>query len=224
MVDDELGVREGCRKILCAEGFDVVTAGDGKAGLEQFLERGPFGVLLVDLQMPRMSGLELMRDVRSRDEDVVCIIITAHATIDTAVEGTRQGAYSFIPKPFTADELLLSIKNGLERRALCPGGKAPEGGAGAAPPGAGSRAIQEQHDHLLHDRRDPRDQYGEAGRFAKRCRGPDPPGLRAPADPVPPRGDPEPGCPGDPAAHHRSARAGYMILSREIALGRKPTW
>ena len=61
VVDDELGVREGCRKILCSEGFDVVTAGDGKAGLEQFQERGPFSVLLVDLQMPRMSGLELMR-------------------------------------------------------------------------------------------------------------------------------------------------------------------
>jgi two-component system phosphate regulon sensor histidine kinase PhoR len=118
VVDDELGVREGCRKILSSEGYDVVTAGDGKAGLEQFLERGPFSVLLVDLQMPRMSGLELMREVRSRDEDVVCIIITAHATIDTAVEGTRQGAYSFIPKPFTADELLLSIKNGLEKRVL----------------------------------------------------------------------------------------------------------
>ena len=118
VVDDELGVREGCRKILCAEGFDVVTAGDGKAGLEQFQERGPFSVLLVDLQMPRMSGLELMREARRRDEDLVCIIITAHATIDTAVEGTRQGAYSFIPKPFTADELLLSIKNGLEKRTL----------------------------------------------------------------------------------------------------------
>jgi signal transduction histidine kinase/CheY-like chemotaxis protein len=118
VVDDELGVREGCRKILSSEGYDVVTAGDGKAGLEQFLERGPFSVLLVDLQMPRMSGLELMREVRACDEDVVCIIITAHATIDTAVEGTRQGAYSFIPKPFTADELLLSIKNGLEKRAL----------------------------------------------------------------------------------------------------------
>ena len=118
VVDDELGVREGCRKILAAEGYDVVTAGDGKAGLEQFLERGPFSTLLVDLQMPRMSGLELMREVKSRDDDVVCIIITAHATIDTAVEGTRQGAYSYIPKPFTPDELLLAIKNGLERRAL----------------------------------------------------------------------------------------------------------
>ena len=118
VVDDELGVREGCRKILSAEGYEAVTAGDGKAGLEQFLERGPFAALLVDLQMPRMSGLELMREVRSRDPDIVPIIITAHATIDTAVEGTRQGAYSYIPKPFTPDELLLAIKNGLERRTL----------------------------------------------------------------------------------------------------------
>jgi two-component system, OmpR family, phosphate regulon sensor histidine kinase PhoR len=116
--DDELGVREGCRKILAVEGYDVVTAGDGKAGFEQFLERGPFSVLLVDLQMPRMSGLELMREARARDPDLLAIIITAHATIDTAVEGTRQGAYSYIPKPFTPDELVLAIKNGLERRAL----------------------------------------------------------------------------------------------------------
>jgi two-component system, OmpR family, phosphate regulon sensor histidine kinase PhoR len=118
VVDDELGIREGCRKILSAEGYDVVTAGDGKAGLEQFVDRGPFDVLLVDLMMPRMSGLELVSEMRKRDSDVVPIIITAHATIETAVEGTKQGAYSYIPKPFTADELLLSIKNGLERRAL----------------------------------------------------------------------------------------------------------
>ncbi len=118
VVDDELGVREGCRKILASEGYDVLTAGDGKAGLEQLVERGPFAVLLVDLQMPRMSGLELIQEARNRDPDIVPIIITAHATLDTAVEGTRQGAYSYIPKPFTPDELLLAIKNGLERRAL----------------------------------------------------------------------------------------------------------
>jgi signal transduction histidine kinase len=75
-------------------------------------------VLLVDLMMPRLTGLELMKLVREADPDVLPIIITAHATIDTAVEGTKQGAYSYIPKPFTPDELLLAIKNGLERRAL----------------------------------------------------------------------------------------------------------
>ncbi len=96
----------------------MVVAEDGQAGLERFGDSGPFAVLLVDLMMPRMSGLELMRAVAERDPDVLPIIITAHATIDTAVEGTRRGAYTYIPKPFTADELLLAIKNGLERRAL----------------------------------------------------------------------------------------------------------
>jgi signal transduction histidine kinase len=118
VVDDERGVREGCRKVLSAEGYEVVTAEDGQAGLEQFVGEGPFAVLLVDLQMPRMNGLELIREVRSRDPDILPIIITAHATIDTAVEGTKQGAYSYIPKPFSPDELMLTVKNGLERRAL----------------------------------------------------------------------------------------------------------
>jgi two-component system phosphate regulon sensor histidine kinase PhoR len=118
VVDDELGVREGCRKILSAEGFDVTIAEDGQAGLEAFEAHRDFAVMLVDLMMPRLTGMELMRKVRALDEDLVPIIITAHATIDTAVEGTKQGAYSFIPKPFTPDELMLAIKNGLERRAL----------------------------------------------------------------------------------------------------------
>jgi signal transduction histidine kinase len=119
VVDDEKGVREGCRKILSAEGYQVTIAEDGQAGWEAFQAAGGgFAVLLVDLMMPRLTGLELMKLVREADPDVLPIIITAHATIDTAVEGTKQGAYSYIPKPFTPDELLLAIKNGLERRAL----------------------------------------------------------------------------------------------------------
>ena len=119
VVDDEKGVREGCRKILSVEGYQVTIAEDGQAGWEAFQAAGGgFAVLLVDLMMPRMTGLELMKLVREADTDVLPIIITAHATIDTAVEGTKQGAYSYIPKPFTPDELLLAIKNGLERRAL----------------------------------------------------------------------------------------------------------
>lgn len=118
VVDDERGVREGCRKILTAEGFDVVVAEDGQAGLETFQRERGFSVALVDQMMPRLSGLELIRRLRVLDPDLVLIIITAHATIDSAVEGTKQGAYTYIPKPFTADELLLAIKNGLERRSL----------------------------------------------------------------------------------------------------------
>ena len=118
VVDDERGIREGVRMILEAEGFEIVTAEDGQAGLEAFESHGPFTVALIDLMMPRMPGLELLGKLHQRDPDLVVIIITAHATIDSAVEGTKRGAYSYIPKPFTPDELLLAIRNGLERRTL----------------------------------------------------------------------------------------------------------
>lgn len=118
VVDDELGIREGCRKILTSEGYEVETAEDGLAGLELFEERGNFAVALIDLKMPRMDGVELIERIHSQDEDAVLFVITAYATIETAVEVTKKGAYGYIPKPFTPDELLLPLKHGLERRGL----------------------------------------------------------------------------------------------------------
>jgi len=118
VVEDEPGMREGCSKILGAEGYVVDTAPDGFAALELFEKRGDVAVALVDLKMPRMGGLELIERLKALDEEVVIFVITAYAAIDTAVEATRRGAYGYIPKPFTPDELLLPVRNGLERRAL----------------------------------------------------------------------------------------------------------
>lgn len=118
VVDDELGMREGCRRILEAEGYAVETAEDGIAALDCYKQHGPFSLALVDLQMPRMGGLQLIQHLKTLDEDIVIFVITAYAAIETAVEATRQGAYGYIPKPFTPDELLLPVRNGLERRAL----------------------------------------------------------------------------------------------------------
>ncbi|MBA7708977.1 Sensor histidine kinase RcsC [subsurface metagenome] len=118
VVDDELGIREGCRKILLSAGYEVETAADGLAGLKLFKERGPFAAVLIDLKMPRMNGIELIEKIHEHDEDTVLLVITAYATIDTAVEVTKQGAYGYIPKPFAPNELLLPVKNGLEKRAL----------------------------------------------------------------------------------------------------------
>jgi len=118
IVDDELGIREGCRKILTEEGFEVTTACDGIEALEIFENDPHYSLALVDLLMPRLGGLELIKRLRALDPDLLLILITAYATIDTAVEGTKQGAYSYIPKPFTPEELLLAIRNGLERQAL----------------------------------------------------------------------------------------------------------
>ena len=118
VVDDELGMRLSCQKVLAAEGYEVEMAEDGVAGLELFRRFGDFVAVLVDMKMPRMGGMELIEHIRGLDEDVLLLVMTAYATIDTAVEATKRGAYSYIPKPFTPDELLLPVKNGLARRAL----------------------------------------------------------------------------------------------------------
>lgn len=118
VADDEQGIREGCRRALNRQGFTVATAADGIEALEAWDREPGFSAALIDLQMPRLGGLELIEKLTARDTDLVIIIITAHATITTAVEGTKRGAFGYIPKPFTADELLLCVRNGLQRRSL----------------------------------------------------------------------------------------------------------
>ncbi|MFH1707907.1 MAG: ATP-binding protein [Planctomycetota bacterium] len=118
VVDDEPGIRQGCEKILLAEGYEVAVAADGQAAMELLTRDPAFALALVDLKMPRMDGIELIRRIGQIDPDIVSVVITAYASIDTAVEATRQGAYRYIPKPFTPDELLMTVRNGLERRAL----------------------------------------------------------------------------------------------------------
>ena len=118
VVDDEFGMREGCRKVLTSEGYEVETAEDGVAALELFKEDKEFAVALIDLKMPRMGGMELIEEIQKYDKDITLLVITAYATIGTAVEATKKGAYGYIPKPFTPGELLIPIRNGLEKREL----------------------------------------------------------------------------------------------------------
>jgi signal transduction histidine kinase/DNA-binding response OmpR family regulator len=118
VVDDEPGMREGCRRVLAAEGFHVETAEDGLAGLELFQSKKDFAAAIVDIKMPRMEGIELIQRIHGIDEDVLLLVITAYSTIDSAVEATKRGAYGYVPKPFTPDELLLQVRKGLEKREL----------------------------------------------------------------------------------------------------------
>ena len=118
VVDDEPGMREGCKKILCAEGFEVDTAQNGEEGLVQCRRHPDYAVILVDLKMPGMSGIELIEKIRQENTDAVILVITAYATIQTAVEATKKGAYGYIPKPFTPDELLIPVRNGIEIHKL----------------------------------------------------------------------------------------------------------
>ena len=117
VVDDERGIREGCRRVLLAEGYEVETAEDGERGLEAIAPCA-FDLILVDVKMPGMGGIQLVRRSQEIDPSIVAIMITGYATIETAIEATRSGAYDFVPKPFTPDELTAKVRKGLEHRRL----------------------------------------------------------------------------------------------------------
>jgi two-component system sensor histidine kinase/response regulator len=118
VVDDELGIREGCKRALTPHGFEVDVAENGPAGLRKLREEGRFEVLLLDAMMPGMSGLEMWQQARQLAPDLICIIITGYATVELAVQATREGAHDFIAKPFTSELLLQVINRQLERRQL----------------------------------------------------------------------------------------------------------
>jgi signal transduction histidine kinase len=117
VVDDELGIREGCKRALTPHGFEVEVAENGPAGLRK-LREGRFDVLLLDAMMPGMSGLEMWQQARQLNPELICIIITGYATVELAVQATREGAHDFIAKPFTSELLLQVVNRQLERRQL----------------------------------------------------------------------------------------------------------
>jgi len=117
VVDDERGMREGCRRILAPEGHQVTLAESAEEALRVFAP-GTQDLALIDLKMPGMSGLDLLARLRELDPELVCVMITAYATIDTAVQATKSGGYDYLAKPFTPDELLLVVEKALERRWL----------------------------------------------------------------------------------------------------------
>ncbi len=117
VVDDEPGIREGCRRILGREGYQVEVASSGEEGWER-AQSQLFDLILLDVMMPGLGGIELLQRIIAHDPDAVCIIITGYATIELAVQAMREGAYHFIAKPFEADLLRMTVRQGLERRHL----------------------------------------------------------------------------------------------------------
>jgi len=117
VVDDEPGMREGCRRVLEAEGHQVACAPDGEAALA-CAAQAPFDLALIDLKMPGMGGLEVLAALRERAPDLTCVIVTAYATLETAVAATKSGAYDYVAKPFTPDELMLVVHKALDHREL----------------------------------------------------------------------------------------------------------
>jgi DNA-binding NtrC family response regulator len=113
VVDDEVDMLETCRKILARHGHEVATAASADAA-EPLLTGGSFDLLIADLVMPGRNGLELARWARQNDPHLTVLIITAHATIETALRATREGAFDYIPKPFTMEQLEVTVDRALE--------------------------------------------------------------------------------------------------------------
>jgi two-component system, sensor histidine kinase and response regulator len=117
VIDDETGIRQGCCRVLRPQGFVVEAAENFKAGLGRIQEE-TFDLVLLDVMLPDGKGIDLLEPIRKRDPDTVSIIITGYATVELAVDAIKKGAYNFISKPFTADLLLMTVNQGLEKRHL----------------------------------------------------------------------------------------------------------
>jgi len=112
VVDDEKAMRDSCCQVLSKDGYRAETAEDGYSGLQKVRDIRP-DLVLVDLKMPGMSGMELLEKIGDVDPNIVSVVITGYATRESAVEAKRRNAYDYLPKPFTPNQLRTIIKRGL---------------------------------------------------------------------------------------------------------------
>ncbi|MDY6967867.1 MAG: response regulator [Spirochaetota bacterium] len=117
IIDDEAVIRDGCTKILTKEGWEAESVEDGLKGIERIKSKD-FDLVLLDLMMPGLNGLEVINEVNKISSDIYIIVITGFATVETAVEAMKRGAYDYIPKPFTPDQLRVVVRKALENMAL----------------------------------------------------------------------------------------------------------
>jgi two-component system, NtrC family, response regulator HydG len=134
VADDDPAVRQSLERMLVREGYEVFLAPDGQAALDR-VQRGGIDLVLADLRMPGLTGLELLTAVKETAPDVDVIMLTAFGTVEEAVKAMKDGASDFITKPFQRAQLVRVIRQALERRALI----------------AQNRALQQRLDDLLRE-------------------------------------------------------------------------
>jgi len=117
IVDDEENFRHMLSVILVKEGYEVETASNGDEALQKVIA-SPFDQVLCDIRMPRMDGLEFLREKRKKGAEVITIMMSAYGTVDIAIEAMKLGAYDYISKPFKPDEIILTLRKAEEREQL----------------------------------------------------------------------------------------------------------
>src|SRR5678809_1747790 len=117
VVDDEKFIRDIIADFLGMEGYIVRTAEDGSSAVNE-LERARYDMVISDLKMPRMGGLELLKEVSRAHPDTLTVIMTGFGTVETAIDAMKRGAYDYILKPFKVEEVVHIVQRGLEKQRL----------------------------------------------------------------------------------------------------------
>jgi two-component system nitrogen regulation response regulator NtrX len=117
IIDDEKAIRKTLSEILSYEGYKIDEAGDGEEGLKKLREK-EFDVVLCDIKMPKVDGIEFLEKSREINADTPIIMISGHGTIETAVEAVKKGAYDYISKPPDLNRLLITIRNAMDKNQL----------------------------------------------------------------------------------------------------------
>lgn len=117
IIDDEKAIRKTLSEILSYEGYKIDEAGDGEEGLKKFGDK-TYDVVLCDIKMPKIDGIEFLEKAREINADVPIIMISGHGNIETAVEAVKKGAYDYISKPPDLNRLLITLRNAMDKQSL----------------------------------------------------------------------------------------------------------
>ena len=117
VIDDEQIVHESCNRILTEEGYEVKSAFTGQEGFKK-IEEEQFDLVITDLKMPGISGMEALKKIKQDNPNIGIIMVTGYSTAETAVEAMKLGAFDYLPKPFTPDELISVINKAVEKKRV----------------------------------------------------------------------------------------------------------
>ena len=117
VIDDETIVHESCSRILTDEGYIIESAFTGQEGLKK-IEEGSYDLVITDLKMPGISGMEALKKIKDNNPDIGIIMVTGYSTAETAVEAMKLGAFDYLPKPFTPDEIISVVSKAIEKKQI----------------------------------------------------------------------------------------------------------
>jgi len=117
VIDDESGIRSSLKGIFEDEGYTVKTTSSGEKGVDKLKEEN-FDLILLDIWLPEMNGIEALKKIKNIDEDIQVVMITGHGSVEAAVQSTKLGAYDFLEKPLSLEKVVVTAKNALKQKSL----------------------------------------------------------------------------------------------------------